>query len=145
MQEWHVREIYKTLQADQTWGLHYMDDDYAKTLVTAGDAFAMVRKTATPISTTTEVLGCAGVWHISEHRAESWALVSQYIGSCFFKFHKSVLAFLDECQFPRVEMAVDPLFERSHRWATMLGFEKEGRMRKYFPNGGDADLYARIK
>lgn len=122
-----------------------MDNDYASTLVSAGNAFAMVKKTVTPISMTTEVIACGGVGGLTDHRAECWMLISQHIGSYFFKFHKSVKRFLDEQEFQRLEMAVDPNFEAAKRWATMLGFQKEGRMRKYFPNAGDADLYSRIK
>jgi len=40
---------------------------------------------------------------------------------------------------------VDVGFKEGHRWIKMLGFELEGYMKAYRPDGADMLLYARIK
>lgn len=44
----------------------------------------------------------------------------------------------------RVETWVDASRPDHVMWAEKLGFEKEGLMRKFLPDGGDAWLYARV-
>ena len=36
-------------------------------------------------------------------------------------------------------------FEPGHRWATMLGFEREGLMRAFGQDGSDMVMYSRIQ
>lgn len=113
-------------------------DTYANTLIDAGPSFSL-------ISDDGIVWGCAGVSHIEGHRAAAWALIRDGIGPNFYRFHKGVRKFLDDCDYTRVEMTVDVSFVEAARWAKMLGFKVEGYMRQYFPNGEDALLYARVK
>lgn len=134
-----MERILSVLQEDQQWGTAYMNlDTYAQEMVDAGEGFAMVDGE--------EVIGCAGVSRLDMCRAQSWALISENIGPMrYFQYHKAVRDFLDNCDWQRVEMAVAEMHVEAHRWAHMLGFKPEGLMKKYFPDGGSATLWARIK
>lgn len=111
---------------------------YAQLLIEGGPAYALVGECGT-------VWGCAGVQELEKHRAMAWALIHDEIGTRFMKFHKSVLAFLEGTEYPRIEMAVGCDFKKASRWAHMLGFQHEGFMRQYFPDRSHALLYARVK
>jgi RimJ/RimL family protein N-acetyltransferase len=56
-----------------------------------------------------------------------------------------VVEFLDNAPYRRIEATVDVGFKQGHRWIKMLGFELEGYMRAYRPDGADMLLYARVK
>lgn len=126
------------LQGDQSLGVRHMDlDTYADILIGCGPGYALVAEE--------EVWGCAGVWELEPHRATAWALIHEDIGARFFRFHNSVVKFLNECKYQRVELATQDGFGAAERWAKMLGFKWEGCMAKYFPDGSMGNLYARIK
>lgn len=109
---------------------------YAGTLIAAGPAFAGLAGEA--------VVGCAGIVRLSEGRGHAWALVGETGPALFVAVHRAVAAFLDGQRLRRIETAVDCGFAAGHRWARLLGFVREGRMRAYGLDGRDADLYARI-
>lgn len=88
------------------------------------------------------IAGLAPQW---TGRALAWALVSQEAGTHFCKIHRAVKDFLDNTSYKRVEANVDVGFSAGHKWIKMLGFEPEGYMRCYRPDGADMVLYARIK
>lgn len=134
-----MERILSALQADQQWGMSYIDlDTYAQEMVDAGEGFAMVDGE--------EVIGCAGVSRLDVCRTQSWALISENIGPMrYFQYHKAVKSFLDGCDWQRVEMAVYEMNVKANKWAHMLGFKPEGLMKNYFPDGSNAMLWARIK
>lgn len=132
-------QLLSHLQEQQVWGVAYMDlEQYAGILIDGGPSFSLICDEGV-------VWGCAGVCQLDPHRANAWALIREGIGGNFFRFHKEVYSFLCNTEYNRVEMAVDTEFQESERWARMLGFELEGYMRQYFPDGRDAYLYARVK
>lgn len=88
------------------------------------------------------IAGLAPQW---TNRAVAWTLISESAGRHFVELHRYVDNFLDNSDFRRVESTVDVDFEAGHRWMKMLGFEVEGYMRAYKPDGGDMVLYSRIK
>ena len=51
----------------------------------------------------------------------------------------------DHSAIKRVELTVRSGFEPGLRWARMLGFEHEGKMKSWAPDGHDYDLFARIR
>lgn len=139
MEGWHIERILSEIQEDQVWSVPYMRqiDAYAENLISAGPAYALVEGS--------EVWGCSGVCEIELHRAGAWALIHDDIGKRFFQFHKSVVSFLDDCGYARVELIAHDGHSKAERWAEMLGFEWEGCMQKYFPDGAMGNLYARVK
>jgi hypothetical protein len=92
-----------------------------------------------------EILGIGGLIVQWENRATAWALVSAGAGKRFVRIHAAVERFLDVAPFRRIEASVDVGFIEGMRWMEMLGFEYEGLMVAYRPDGADMLLYARIK
>ena len=109
---------------------------YGGTLVESGPAFSGYSD-GKPVA-------CIGVHQIEDHKGCAWALMSKNSGPYMFAITRHVKAFLDSCGLMRVEAGVSVDFELAIRWAEILGFKQEGRMTKYFPDGSDAYLYARV-
>ena len=112
------------------------DPSYGPSLAAAGPAYSAVDGDA--------VFACAGLIPQWNGRALAWALIAAEAGRHMVGIHKAVRRALDVHPFRRVETAVVSDFVQGHRWATLLGFEREGRMRAYTPEGQDCDLYARV-
>jgi hypothetical protein len=91
------------------------------------------------------ILAVAGVEPQWENRATAFAIIADSAGFLFPAIHKAVARFLDSTSYRRIEATVDVGFEQGHRWIKMLGFEIEGYMRAYRPDGADMLLYARIR
>ena len=113
------------------------DPVYGAALAKAGPAFTGLSDG--------EVVGCAGLSLLSPGRAYAWALLSDCRPVPFRAVHRAVKTVLDRSAIRRIETAVDSGFAAGERWAAMLGFAREGRMRAYLPNGDDAELYARVQ
>lgn len=109
---------------------------YGPSLKAAGPAYSLVDGD--------EVFAVAGLIPQWNHRAIAWAMISGEAGKHFFALHKAVRRALTLHHYRRVETAVACDFPQGQRWAELLGFEREGRMRAYTPDGQDCDLYARI-
>ena len=91
------------------------------------------------------ILAIAGVEPQWENRAIAFALISGSAGAHFRAIHSAVARFLDSAPYRRIEATVDVGFEQGHRWIKMLGFEIEGYMKAYRPDGADMLLYARVR
>ena len=91
------------------------------------------------------ILGIGGLEPQWENRATAFALLSDDSGPHFKAIHSAVVEFLDNAPYRRIEATVDVGFKQGHRWIKMLGFELEGYMRAYRPDGAVMLLYARIK
>lgn len=126
------------LQPSQISFSQYFDEKYGPALRDGGPCF-------TGLDDDGNVVGCSGVIKQWDNRAIAWALLADWSGKHFVKVHKAVKRFLDMTEFDRIEAFVDAEFEQGHRWVKMLGFEREGYMRKFNPDGRDAVLYARIR
>lgn len=113
------------------------DPSYGLSLARSGPCYAAVSGD--------EVLACAGLIPQWPGRAVAWALIGADAGRCFVGLHRAVKRALDMHEYRRVETGVASDFEAGHRWARMLGFTREGRMRAYTPDGRDCDLYALVR
>jgi RimJ/RimL family protein N-acetyltransferase len=125
------------LQPSQKGFSDYFDPQYGAALMNGGPCFTALNND--------EVLGCSGVIKQWDNRAIAWALISEFSGKNFVGIHRAVSRFLDLSEFNRIEAFVDADFEQGHRWIQMLGFEREGYMRQFSPDGRDSVLYARLK
>jgi len=92
-----------------------------------------------------KIVGVAGVIPQWSNRAIAWAMIAKDAGPHFVSIHREVRKFLIHCPFVRVEAQVDVGFPEANRWMTMLGFELEGYMRAFRPDGADMLLYARVR
>lgn len=125
------------LQPAQERFLFYFDFEYADFLKTAGPSFSAVKDG--------QVLACAGLIKQWENRAIAWSLLNGNLGVEFIKVHRAVDRFLKLSEFNRIEAYVDANFGQGHRWIKRLGFECEGTMKQFNPDGSDACLYARLR
>jgi hypothetical protein len=90
-------------------------------------------------------VACGGLIEMWAGRAYAWALLSPEAGPHLLAMTRAIRSRLARASFRRVEMAVDVNFEAGRRWALMLGFEQEARLRCFLPGGRDAWLFARIQ
>jgi len=112
------------------------DPEYGASLKAAGPSYTALDGD--------KVVACIGMVNIWQGRAQVWALIAKDAGRKFFYIHKMVERALRLHPCKRVETTVTSDFVEGHRWMTMLGFEREGCMRAYTPEGLDTDLYARV-
>ena len=125
------------LQQSQQLFRNFFDRSYGPALQAAGPCYSVVDAG--------DVLLCAGLVKQWSNRAVAWSLISEHAGRQFVRIHKSVRRFLDSADFNRVEAYVDADFQQGHRWIEMLGFQREGYMRQFTPDGKDSILYSRVK
>lgn len=116
---------------------HILNKGYGEGLAAAGPAYSGVVDDA--------VIACMGLIPQWPGRAIAWGLIAAEAGSHFITITKAVFRTMELHPFRRIETAVASNFEQGHRWARMLGFEREGKMRAYTPTGDDCDLYARVQ
>jgi hypothetical protein len=116
--------------------------------MTEAVACALARGPGLAVIDRGDVLACVGIVPCWPGRAVAWALLSDRIQpNRFLAVHRRVKAALDRhgMRHPwRIEIQVDPTHLAALRWAAMLGFLVEGRMRRYLPDGRDMILMARI-
>lgn len=91
------------------------------------------------------IVGCAGLLPQWEGRAIAWAMISRHAGPHFPVIHKAVMRILIHAPYRRIETTVDIGFPQGVRWMKMLGFELEGYMKAYRPDGEDMLLFARVR
>lgn len=130
LEEWHLAEL--ALQpAQAAMGAHLADPQYRQGLA-AHEGYAGLEAG--------KVVGAAGVVPIWRGSVVAWALLSVDIP--MVALHRAVSLWLGNYA-GRIETWTDARHEAHSRWARMLGFEREGLMKKFLPDGGDAWLYAR--
>lgn len=113
------------------------DPDYVAALVGSGHAYAaLVDGRAVAFG------GCLELW---KDRAYMWSLIGEDAGPHMRVLVRATAGFLKAAPWRRIEAAVASDFRAGHRLVRLLGFEFEGRMRAYSPDGADHDLYARVK
>lgn len=124
------------LQPAQHWCLPYMSADVVAWLQTL-DAYTIFDGD-TPVV-------IAGLFEKWPGAAVAWAYVSEAAGRHMVAITRIVQRFLELKAPRRVEATVDAEFDAGHRWAELLGFEREGLLRANRPDGGDQVIYSRIR
>ena len=94
-------------------------------------------------------IGIAGVYEITEGRGMAWSHIDHDLAGPYMRqIHKATKDFLDMAMasgaYYRIEMAVLSSFEKGKKWASMLGFQYEGTLRHFTPQGEDHDLFSRV-
>lgn len=75
-----------------------------------------------------------------------WSLLTDDISRCPVSFHKACKHLIDfylNNGYRRLVMTVRRDYEVGFRWAKALGFQCEGIMKKYAPDGMDCFMFAR--
>lgn len=92
------------------------------------------------------VIASAGIVEQWKGRGLCWALLAGDIGaSRFVRVSRAVRRAVDVAQWRRLEMQVDAEHVAAMRWAELLGFEVESKLRSFLPDGRDAFMYVRIR
>lgn len=95
-----------------------------------------------------EVVACAGIMPLWRGRSYAWAVLSQDIGPFgMVRLTRAVRRYLKMSPPGRIEATVVAGFDAGERWLQMLGFEREtpAPMRGWLPDGGAANLFARVR
>jgi len=91
-------------------------------------------------------VACGGVVEVWRGRYIAWFYAGSDAKQHWKHIHRAVKKFLADLDADRVEADIDCDFAGAHRWIQSLGFRMEvERRRKFFPDGRDAALYARVK
>lgn len=106
-------------------------------LLSAGPAFSAIADG--------RVLACAGLAQCWPGHWLAWAVLTFGIGARMTAITRAARAVLDDIDAHRIEMLVRAGHDAGARWALMLGFEHEGRLRRYGPAAQDHDVYARVR
>lgn len=89
-------------------------------------------------------IACIGLIEHWPKRRYVWA----YLAECAKAHNRALLRairiWLRYHGTGRIETAIDPRFEASIRWAQHLGFEREGILRHWTPQGDDWLLFSRV-
>ena len=125
------------LQATQRMALSYVTPEYTMAIAEAGPALTVLSGD--------KVLGCGGIALMPFGVGMLWAFVDGGAGPHFVAIHRITSRFIDAVKVRRLETAVQDGFQPGCRWVEMLGFQKEGLMRSYGPDGSDFLRYARIR
>jgi len=96
-----------------------------------------------------EILGIGGVHMFWPGVGEGWVILTKVVFRYPLTFHKTVLGLLGRIEaeygFSRIQAACLCGWNRAEKWLQKLGFEYEGIMAKYGPDGSDYYRYARIR
>lgn len=131
----HVVSLAPRLQPSQA-GFPGLSPAYGQDLLAGGPCWSLLGAVGLPAA-------CGGLFLQWEGRAIAWAFLAA--DAPMLAATREAARVLDGCGFRRVECWVEVDFEAGHRWARMLGFEREGLMRSFSPDGRDHILYARIR
>lgn len=88
------------------------------------------------------IVGFAEVWWPG--RFYVWGLLADRIGHKMVTITRSGRRFMENLPHRRIEMTVTAGHEEGFRWAKLLGFQCEGLMRCYGPQGEDCFLFSRV-
>lgn len=92
-----------------------------------------------------EVVMSGGIVELWPGRAICWALLAEHIGHRMTACVRATRKFLTSVTPHRLELDVQEGHEEGHRFARMIGFEKETeRLRAFYPDGSDGTMYVRV-
>jgi hypothetical protein len=131
----HLEQL--VLQPAQAAWRGRIDGESGAALEASGLAWTLLRDAL--------VVGCGGVIDRGGGRGEAWALLAQDAGSAMLSATRAVRRYFETAPFRRIEAVTAVDFAPAARWTRLLGFEREGRMRAFCDNGGDAERWAFIK
>lgn len=87
----------------------------------------------------------AGLMEFWPGRALAWSFVSADASAHMLSITKAVDRVLTHVKIRRIEAYVDPNFSAGLRWIEMLGFQREGHLTAFLPDGRDQVLFSRVR
>lgn len=92
---------------------------------------------------TGKIVFCCGVVDIFKHSGEAWVQLHDKSYVAAFREVKEILHFLLG-YYTRIQSVIDKQIPENIRFVEHLGFEKEGELRAYGPEGQDMIMYSII-
>lgn len=124
------------LQSAQRYMLSHICIEYLKGLQAVGPALSAEHEG--------RIVACAGVAFQGFGMGVLWAFVSHDAGRHFVRLDRYARRILSLTSLRRIEATTEASFAQGCRWLEMLGFENEGRMRAYGPDGQDHFRFAKV-
>ncbi|ARS27613.1 hypothetical protein [Sphingomonas sp. KC8] len=124
-------------QSIETMGGAALTVEHGDYLAAAGPAYTVLRHRVPVVA--------AGVVENDAYHATAWAVLSGDIGVGIVALTRAIGRFLACDEYVRVDTLVRTDFVRGHRWARMLGFQREGTLHRWRAGTTDFDMYARIR
>jgi hypothetical protein len=91
------------------------------------------------------IVACAGIATQFTGMGTMWAAVAADASPSFVRLHKCAMRLLQLTPLRRIEATAEADFSPACRWLELLGFQSEGLMRAYGPDGRDHWRYARVR
>lgn len=91
-----------------------------------------------------QCVGAAGLRPIWHGRTAAWALLGRHAGPAMVAIARKLRFVLATCPAGRIELTVRSDFAPGCRLASLLDFRAEAVLARFFPDGTDARLFARI-
>jgi hypothetical protein len=136
-----IKIINTALRDEDQW---IKGTDWAKTAMT----FEIMGPAYTLTDDTGVILACAGVAIVRDGVGEAWTLFSSLIGKRFISVHRIVRRemerIMDIYGLMRIQAPSRAVSAISPRWLPLLGFKKEGLMKKYI-DGEDYYMFAVVR
>ena len=120
--------------------------------VLGGDALVIGRKHKSlgPCATLLvgdSVAACGGFHRVRPGIVDVWASISKsYVGPSVFRTLRNMISYwMETYSFIRLQSCVKAEWIEGKRTMQFLGFQEEGVLRKFGPNGEDVRIFARIR
>ena len=92
------------------------------------------------------IIACAGVIEWWPGRGEGWMVLNEdHTQGELVGLARIMRRFFKDCPFKRIEAVVAADFHPAQNWVRFLGFESEGRLRRYTIEGDDAIMFSKIR
>lgn len=92
------------------------------------------------------IVGCAGLAQDHPQCVTGWTLLSpQLSGQHMLAITRECRRQFAACEARRIQAHVDPNFAPAVRWVELLGFQYEGLLRRFSPDGRDMAMYSRVR
>lgn len=139
--------------------LHHIDLIHTKAVYSIGevgcvrDLVALARpgndqSLAQAFGPSGEVYGIVGSYRQWQGAAQLWGLFDDRVEEYPIALYKTCVMLMNYAvqkqKLRRVSLTVNASYTKGNRFAQSLGFDLEGRMVGYLPDGSDANLYARL-
>lgn len=128
----HVAQMQ--LQPRQARVLSIMTLPYIATLAQVGPAATALMQG--------RVVACAGVVCQDYGVGTLWAFIAHDAGQHFVRLHRCARRLMHLAQMRRIEASAEVDFGPGCRWLELLGFQSEGLMKQYGPDGSDHIRFA---
>ena len=131
----HVRAM--VVQERQIAVVSHVTPEYLAALKQAGPAVT--------VEADGEPICCGGVATTGFGMGMLWAFVSAQAAHRLVRIDRVARRLLEVADLRRIEATTEQDFRQGCRWLELLGFQSEGIMRKYGPDGSDHVRYALVR